>query len=76
MNNLGRGPLDEATYQISKALAFNFQTRFLKFSLYAVIFLGVCPASYTHNFTRGRKKLLGESMGLIKKILNVRTFCI
>ena len=32
MNNLGRGPLGEAMYQISKALAFCFQTRrFLKF---------------------------------------------
>ena len=32
LNNLGRGPLGEAMYQISKAWAFCFQTRrFLKF---------------------------------------------
>ena len=31
LNNLGRGLLDKATYQISKALAFWFQSRrFLK----------------------------------------------
>ena len=31
LNNLGKGPLDEAMYQISKALAFCFQMRrFLK----------------------------------------------
>ena len=34
LNNLGRGPLGEAMYQISKAWAFWFQTRRrLKFSL-------------------------------------------
>ena len=33
LNNLGKGPLGEAMYQISKAWAFCFQTRrFLKFS--------------------------------------------
>ena len=32
LNNLGRGPLGEAMYQISKAWAFCFKTRrFLKF---------------------------------------------
>ena len=30
LNNLARGPLDEARYQISKTWAFWFQTRFLK----------------------------------------------
>ena len=35
LENLGRGPLDEAMYQISKAQAFWFQiSRFLKVSLY------------------------------------------
>ena len=43
--------------------------------LYAVIFLGMRPASCTHNFARGRKKIsLGEPRGLIK-FSNVRTFC-
>ena len=34
MNNFGRGPQNEATYQISKTWAFWFQTRrFFKFSV-------------------------------------------
>ena len=34
LKNFGRGPLDEATYQISKTWAFWFQTRrFFKFSI-------------------------------------------
>ena len=39
-----------------------------------VIFLGMRPASCTHNFARGHKISLGESRGLIK-FSNVRTFC-
>ena len=39
LNNFSRGPLDEATYQISKTCAFWFQTRrFFKFSVKKSIF--------------------------------------
>ena len=41
----------------------------------AVIFLGVRPASYTHHFTRGRKKLASVSPRDSYKTSNVRTFC-
>ena len=41
LNNIGRGPLDEAVCHILKALAFWFQTkRFLKVSLYNMWALG------------------------------------
>ena len=40
LNNFGSGPLNEATYQILKTLAFWFQTRrFFKFSVKKYIFL-------------------------------------
>ena len=38
-------------------------------------FLGVRPASYTHHFTRGRKKLASVSPRDSYKTSNVRTFC-
>ena len=44
LNNLGRGLLDEATYQISKTWAFWFQSRrFLKVFLMLVYLKHVCP---------------------------------
>ena len=41
----------------------------------AVIFLGVRPASGTHNFVRGRKKFVLVSPQDSYKISKVRTFC-
>ena len=38
LNKLGRGPLADATYQISRLQAFWFETRFFKFSSRKSIF--------------------------------------
>ena len=45
------------------------------YSLDAVIFLGVRPASGTHNFVRGHKKIVLVSPRDSYKISKVRTFC-
>ena len=37
-DKLGRGPLGDATYQISKLYTFYFQRRFLKFSFFVPVF--------------------------------------
>ena len=43
LNNLGRGTLDEATYQISRTWAFWFQTRFLKVFPYKGLYITCDP---------------------------------
>ena len=43
MNNLGRGPLGEAMYQISKAWVFCLQTR--RFLMFFPIYMGLCKVS-------------------------------
>ena len=46
MNKLGRGPLEDAIYQISKLYAFQFQwIRILKFSFFVPVFKLVTPGT-------------------------------
>ena len=46
MNKLGRGPQGNATYQISKLYAFQFQRRrFLKFAVFGSMFQLVTPGA-------------------------------
>ena len=71
LNNLGRGPLGEAMYQISKAQAFWFQIRFLK--VFSISLYKTCwtrgganfgPRAITNNPSRDP---LGEAMYQISK---------
>ena len=43
MNKLGRGPLGDATYKISKLSAFQFQRRIVKFVYFMPMFQLVTP---------------------------------
>ena len=45
MNNHGRGPLGDASYQISKLYAFKFQRRFLKISFFVPMLKLVTPGA-------------------------------
>ena len=68
LNNLGRSPLGEAMYQISKARAFWFQIRslFLRFSLYKSMEKMSVPG-WGHDLNNLGRGPLGEAMYHISK---------
>ena len=67
MNNLGRGPLGDTTYKISKLCTFKFQRRrILKFSFFAPMFWTCDPRGHhMNNLGRGP---LGDATYQISKL--------
>ena len=62
LNNIGRGPLGDATYQISQLYALWFQRRFLKFSSWKSIF-SLCDLDMQWTGTRGHIRIIPTKFG-------------